>query len=115
MALSISPCIWSPFGDLISFFLKETITVLHVEVVLDPIVKRLLEELLKMKFSPVVLTNIVVLCTCFEMRNQMLKLLIIWVLLERSDGNAIFELLPEGIYGVVNEEDVLEFDIFEHS
>ena len=116
MALSISPCIWCTFsGDFVPFFLKEAITVLHVKIVLDPIVKRLFEELLKMEFSPIVLTNIVILSTCFEVRNQMLKLLVIRVFLERSDGDAIFELLPERIHSIVNEEDVLEFDIFEHS
>ena len=71
------------------FLFHESLTVFHVVVVFNPIVKRRFKQFLQVKLVPVIITNVFLLSTSLEMRNQMLELLIFLVLFERGDRDAV--------------------------
>ena len=98
----------------ISLLVEQVLAILHIVIVLDPIVKRLLEELLQVELLPIKLSYIVFLGALLEMGDQRDKLLVLRVLLERSNRYAISQLLTERIEGVVDEQDVFQRDILEH-
>ena len=68
-----------------------------------------------MELGPVVLAHVIVLSAGLEMWYQVLKLKIIRIFLERGDWNAIIKLLPKGVRRVVDEQNVLQINIFKYS
>lgn len=71
------------------FFFHESLAVFHVVVILNPIVKRRFKQFLQVKLVLVIITNVFLLSTSLEMRNQIVELLVFWVLFERGDRDAV--------------------------
>ena len=66
----------------ISLLVEQVLAILHIVIVIDPIVKGLLEELLQVELLPIKLSYIIFLCALLEMGDQRDKLLVLRVLLE---------------------------------
>lgn len=84
-------------------FFHEALTVLHIVVILHPVCEGSIKKFLQLKLCLVVLTNVVVLGTLFQIWDQELKFLVFGVLFERSDWNSIFKLLAKRIDSVVKQ------------
>ena len=72
-----------------SLLFHELLTILHVKVMLNPVVEWRLEELLHVELLAVKIPHIVVLGTRFQVRDQVHKLLVLRVLLERGNRDAV--------------------------
>ena len=53
----------------ISFLIEKILAISHIVVVLDPVIRWLLEELLQVELFTVKLSYIVILCTLFKVRD----------------------------------------------
>ena len=77
------------FNIMRSLLFHELLTVLHIKVMLNPVFEWRFEELLHVELLAVKIAHVVVLGTRFQVRDQVLKLLVLRVLLERGNRNAI--------------------------
>ena len=77
------------FNIMRPLLLHQLLAVLHVEVVLNPVLEGRFEQLLHVELLAVKIAHVIVLGAHFQVRDQVLKLLVLRVLLERGNRNAI--------------------------
>lgn len=98
------------FGALL---FHKALAVFHVVVVLNPVVKGCIVQLLQLKLVLVVFSHVVVLSASVQVRDQVDEFSILRVFFERGDGYAVGKLQSKRVDCVVHEQNVFNVYIFE--
>lgn len=93
------------------------LTLLEVIVFYKFIEVVLIKQLLKVKRCTEGLPQVIdfIYCAVLQKLHEMQKLIILLIMLEWNDWNAVAQLKPKAIDGIVDQDHVLHVNIFDHA